>query len=84
MIWSVVHFVITFGHFGAFIMPLRPHLTSNQYSLKVKFLQYVKKMFETNKGNFSGSKPIIGKIITFNPEELELLVSNNVVGTVEF
>jgi hypothetical protein len=26
-------------------------------------LQYVKKMFETNKGNFSGSKPIIGREI---------------------
>ena len=27
-------------------------------------------MFETNKGNFSGSKPIIGRRITFNPEEI--------------
>jgi hypothetical protein len=27
-------------------------------------------LFETNKGNFSGSKPIIGKRITFNPEEI--------------
>ena len=34
MIWSVVHFVITPGHFGAFIMPLRPHKTSDQYPLK--------------------------------------------------
>ena len=33
-------------------------------------IQYVKKLFETNKGNFSGSKPIIGMIITFNPEEI--------------
>jgi hypothetical protein len=33
-------------------------------------IQYVKKMFETNKGNFSGSKPIIGRKITFNPEEI--------------
>ena len=33
-------------------------------------LQYVKKLFETNKGNFSGSKPIIGRRITFNPEEI--------------
>ena len=31
MIWSVVHFVITPGHFGAFIMPLRPDKTSDQY-----------------------------------------------------
>ena len=28
------------------------------------------KLFETNKGNFSGSKPIIGRRITFNPEEI--------------
>ena len=35
-----------------------------------KYLQYVKKMFETNKGNFSGSKPIIGRRITFNLEEI--------------
>ena len=27
-------------------------------------------MFETNKGNFSGSKPIIGGRITFNPDEI--------------
>ena len=27
-------------------------------------------MFETNKENFSGSKPIIGRRITFNPEEI--------------
>ena len=33
-------------------------------------IQYVKKLFETNKGNFSGSKPIIGRRITFNPEEI--------------
>jgi hypothetical protein len=38
-----------------------------------KYLQYVKKMFETNKGNFSGSKPIIGRSITFNPEKLDLV-----------
>jgi hypothetical protein len=31
-------------------------------------IQYVKKLFETNKGNFSGPKPIIGRRITFNPE----------------
>jgi hypothetical protein len=31
MIWSVVHFVITPGYFGAFILPLRPHKTRNQY-----------------------------------------------------
>ena len=36
MIWSVVHFVITQGHFGAFIMPLRPHKASDQYPLKSK------------------------------------------------
>jgi hypothetical protein len=35
MIWSVVHFVITPGHFGAFIMPLRPHKASDQYPLKL-------------------------------------------------
>ena len=34
MIWSVVHVVITPGHFGAFIMPLRPHKASDQYLLK--------------------------------------------------
>ena len=33
-------------------------------------VQYVKKLFETNKGNFSGSKPIIGRRITFNPKEI--------------
>jgi hypothetical protein len=33
-------------------------------------VQYVKKLFETSKGNFPGSKPIIGKRITFNPEEI--------------
>jgi hypothetical protein len=33
-------------------------------------IQYEKKLFETNKGNYSGSKPIIGRIITFNPEEI--------------
>ena len=33
--------------------------------------QYVKKLFEANKGNLSGSKPIIGRRITFNPEEIE-------------
>ena len=35
MIWSVVHFVITLGHFGAFVMPSRPYKTSDQYPLKV-------------------------------------------------
>jgi hypothetical protein len=35
-----------------------------------KAIQYVKKLFETNKGNFSRSKPIIGRRITFNPEEI--------------
>jgi hypothetical protein len=33
MIWSGVHFVITPGHFGAFILPLKPHKTSDQYPL---------------------------------------------------
>jgi hypothetical protein len=31
MVWSVVHLVITPGHFEAFIMPLRPHKASDQY-----------------------------------------------------
>jgi hypothetical protein len=34
MIWSGVYFVITPGHFGAFILPLKPHKTSDQYPLK--------------------------------------------------
>jgi hypothetical protein len=37
MIWSVVHLAITSGHFGAFIMPLRPHKASDQYPLKIGF-----------------------------------------------
>jgi hypothetical protein len=36
MIWSIVHLVITSGHFGAFILPLRPHKTSDQYPLLFK------------------------------------------------
>ena len=35
MIWAVGHFVITQGHFGAFLMPLRPHKTSYQYPLRL-------------------------------------------------
>jgi hypothetical protein len=37
-------------------------------------LQYVTKLFETNRENFSGSKLIIGGSITFNPEKLDLVV----------
>jgi hypothetical protein len=40
------------------------------YKSVARELQYVKKMFETNKRNFSGSKPIMGRKITFNPEEI--------------
>jgi hypothetical protein len=36
----------------------------------LEYVQYVKKLFETNKGNFAGSKPIIGRTITFNPEKI--------------
>jgi hypothetical protein len=44
---------------------------SDEQSQKRWFIiQYVKKLFETNKGNFSGSKPLIGSRITFNPEEI--------------
>jgi hypothetical protein len=38
MIWSVVHFVIALGHFGAFVMPLRPHKTSDQSPLNPHLL----------------------------------------------
>ena len=41
-----------------------------QKKIFLQYIQYVKKLFETNKGNFSGSKPIIGRRITFNPEEI--------------
>jgi hypothetical protein len=34
MIWSGVHFVIIPSHFGAFILPLKPHKTSDQYLFK--------------------------------------------------
>jgi hypothetical protein len=34
MTWSVLYFVITPGHFGEFVMPLRPHKPSDQYPLK--------------------------------------------------
>ena len=41
MIWldDLVHFVITLGYFEAFVMPLRPHKTIDQYLLKsnIKF-----------------------------------------------
>jgi hypothetical protein len=37
---------------------------------KYCIIQYVKNLFETNNINFSGSKPIIGRRITFNPEEI--------------
>jgi hypothetical protein len=37
MIWSGVHLVITPGHFGAFILPLRPYKTSDQYPFKYNF-----------------------------------------------
>ena len=42
------------------------------FSRKLRNLQYVKKKFENNKGNFSGSKPIICRKITFNSEKIEL------------
>jgi hypothetical protein len=32
MIWSVVHFAIILGHFGAFFMPLRTHKTNGFFS----------------------------------------------------
>jgi hypothetical protein len=35
-----------------------------------KVIQYVKKLFETNNENFFRSKPIIGRRISFNPEEI--------------
>ena len=38
--------------------------------LNIVILQYVKKLFEANKGNYYGSKRIIGRRITFNPEEI--------------
>jgi hypothetical protein len=34
------------------------------------FTTVCKKLFEIIKGNFSGSKPIIGRRITFNPGEI--------------
>ena len=37
MIWSVVHLVINPGYFGAFILPLRPHKTSDQHPLNARF-----------------------------------------------
>ena len=36
----------------------------------INWLQYVKKLFETNKGNFSELKPIVGRGISFNQEEI--------------
>ena len=46
-----------------------PEKVNTNFIMKTRYLQYVKKLFETNKGNFSG-KPILGKRITFNPEEI--------------
>jgi hypothetical protein len=43
-------------------------------------VQYVKKLFETNKGNFSESKPIIGRRITFNPEEIGTFLVDKILG----
>jgi hypothetical protein len=42
-VWSVVHFVITLGNFGAFLMPLRPYKTSYQYPLKQEIHQNLSK-----------------------------------------
>ena len=58
MIWSVVHFVITLGHFEAFVMPLRSHETSDQYPLKRTKLQkphtsdYLEVLFNSAEQNF--------------------------------
>ena len=53
------------------------HIFNVKNNNKNSQLQYVKKLFETNKKNFSRSKPIIGRKLLSIQRKLELLVSNN-------
>jgi hypothetical protein len=43
---------------------------TNSIVSRFYYTQFVKKLFETNKRNFSGSKSIIDRRITFNSDEI--------------